>query len=843
MPSSSEQRKLEIDLIATDKGSKVLDGFAQAVDKVDGKTADVELTATDKATADVEALMTRLAGLTDDEKRVVLTAEARKLESEVKRALVLVGKVDGEKAEAIIEAKDLASTKLASVQGELDEIDRRTADATLEATDNASGEIATVDGKLDTLDTRTVDATIDANRGPGLTGILSDIDGLPGAVSGLGGTLSKLASPGGAIALVAGGFGAALTTATNVAIQADQIADFTGASVEEASRLAAVLKDNTQIEMGDLLDIVAQMQGVISQSPELLRQLGVKAEDAKNPLDLLVKVVDALNAGQLSANDKILIGAQLFGEEGVRQINELTAGIEGTLAEAIEGISDSRVISDEDVEASRKLKAQWTEIQAAVQGFVVTLGQGAIPVIDRIGDSIGLWGDIFGKVGDAIDAWNPFNDDDSFWGQIENFEMPSGWTDALANEFVNLGGDIDRLVAGHMRLADVQIAVKLGLPTDEFTLTAEATEFLAAATGEASEATAEWAKGAGVIPKRMEDATSAIKGATEATSELTKGTGEIPKRMADAADATNDAKESTEDFGKAARDAGEAVQDQIDVLNDQVDAIEGVIEAQRSSTDSYYAERQAVRDAEDALANYREVADDNEATASDLAEAQDDLVMAYQDVADAAVETARQEAAARGATISHTQAVDIQNAALLNQARTLEGPEQQALLAHTMRINGIPESRITQILTDTDPNDLAQTEGEINNTSRTRKSAVQADAVQSWVNDAETKLNWLARARDAAIIARAKGTNGKGLATGTPMADGGSVTVGEQGPEIVDLPQGASVTPAHRTGERERRSAGSGSSVVNNTFNFPAGVNPAAVYAAQRRYERRNGTG
>jgi hypothetical protein len=78
---------------------------------------------------------------------------------------------------------------------------------------------------------------------------------------------------------------------------------------------------------------------------------------------------------------------------------------------------------------------------------------------------------------------------------------------------------------------------------------------------------------------------------------------------------------------------------------------------------------------------------------------------------------------------------------------------------------------------------------------------------------------------------------------GTPaFQSGGIALVGEHGPELVGLPDGASVTSQSET-KRIMQGAGrggGGQTVVNNYW--PASVSPAQVERAQRLYLQRNGT-
>jgi len=53
---------------------------------------------------------------------------------------------------------------------------------------------------------------------------------------------------------------------------------------------------------------------------------------------------------------------------------------------------------------------------------------------------------------------------------------------------------------------------------------------------------------------------------------------------------------------------------------------------------------------------------------------------------------------------------------------------QEQILGYVAKVNGIPESKLTEIRTDADPDDVAQVEKIINDTARDRDSTVNVDA-------------------------------------------------------------------------------------------------------------------
>lgn len=69
-------------------------------------------------------------------------------------------------------------------------------------------------------------------------------------------------------------------------------------------------------------------------------------------------------------------------------------------------------------------------------------------------------------------------------------------------------------------------------------------------------------------------------------------------------------------------------------------------------------------------------------------------------------------------------------------------------------------------------------------------------------------------------LARGGGGAGGGYAIGTSYASGGRTLVGENGPEIVNLPRGSEVIPAYRTRGEAAQGTGTTNNYLTGTFNF-----------------------
>lgn len=809
---ASRKEELRVDLTATDQASKVIKGVSDEAKKLDQQSVEVELTAEDKATADVQQLRQRLAALDGDEYTAVLTAEVKKAEAEIKRANQLLAKYDGEEAEAILSARDLAKARVDALQRELSDFEK-TYDATLEATDNASGDIRRVQDLGEDYDNDTYNATVDATTGSGLASVLDSIDGIPGSISSIGPIVGRLTGPGAALGvggLLVGGLAAAASKAGEIASEASQIATFTGSSVEEASALQAVMRDTEAIEANDLLDVIAQMQGVLEDNPNLVHQLGIEMDQVRqDPLGAFVAAVDLLNSGQLSANERIIIGSRLFGEEGVRQVNKLAAalGPNQTLRQAIDAVSDSRILSDEDVENARELKQQMAEVRARFEGIALEVGQKTIPAIEGLIDLA---------------------------SRIPVPDLPGGI--GLGDFLEGGAGALETFVAGLAESEDAALELESALRANQI-------------TGE------EW-------DAMLADGVITLDEVTEATKAPARPLDVLTGLFGTNTEVVEENTEATEDQVAAMEEEIEALETEIDLYDAAIESLTDLVDAKRDATDTAYAYEDSLDAVEDAVSEFNRVSSDSEATARDQEEALEDVRDAVIESADAFVEQRRAQLAAKGETLSLTDAIDSENHSLLTQAHHLDGPLKTAVLNHVLRLNEVPEEVRSEVIALVNQGKIGEAEALLASVSRRRAAAVDVGVNEAKRQHANVQLNNVARRRDSVIapqvinytsvdqalndLARTRGVeilvnHPRNLASGIPSASAGSFIVGEQGPELVTLPTGARVDSAAKT----RDQLGGNGSTTNYyiTINPPPGSRPADIANAIRQYERRNGTG
>ncbi len=363
-------QELNTQLTATDRASRVIDPVTGKVRELEDDEHIVEVDAdVADADADITSIDRRLGDLTDEDRLILLRLQATQAERDItklNRQLADAARLDDDEIAIRVEARGDAQRKLDRIQADIRSIDGSTPDISPD------------------VDTTGIDR---------LNRKLEELDIPLGRV---GGTLSSLNSRGaaaGGIAALAVGIGAAANEAANLAIDADNVANLLGGSVDQASRLLAVVARGG-VEANDLQDIVLQMNDVLSSNAELAEQLGINLNDGRAPMERFVQVVDLLPDRFEDAGERGLVAAQLFGEEGVRQVNAVTSAV-GDLATAIDNVPDSLVITDGDVERAREFKRELGELNGNIRGIGSSVGFAALEIANI---PLGVLSDGFGEL-------------------------------------------------------------------------------------------------------------------------------------------------------------------------------------------------------------------------------------------------------------------------------------------------------------------------------------------------------------------------------------------------------------------------------------------------------------
>jgi hypothetical protein len=791
----ARSERFNVEINATDNASQTIDEVADKTERL-AAGASVDITATDEASEVVEDVGEKVEDL------------------------------DGQSADPTLGATDDASEVVDEVTEKVEDLDEAEASPTLGASNEASGEIDAVEEELAGLNTVEASPGItlsgdDASTVTEVTEALETLDTTEasasmnvedtndagGMLDGIVGNLTTVAA-GFLTGLAAGNLTSVFDSAADRAIDVQNLATMTGESLANATAFSESM-ELAEIPIMRAQTMIGKVNDKLIESPELAARLGIEIGNNQSPLDIFVAAVDALNSGQLTANERLQLATELFGTRGAAMVGRIDTLV-GDLSDDMENMPEWQAITDQDVEAAQAYKQAMdflgdiqgeiaqtllTKVVPAVQGLKIALDslpKGAlkdlIPVDINIGDWLNAGGsaveEYFKKISDSEETARAFRDAQEA-GRISTVEFNEIMADGVATmEEVTIAAE-DEANAANMA-------------ADAFGLHAELAEEDVAATEEAARA--------------YEESIAEIDAQKEALDGVV-----------------------------------ESLQASIDKHIEQAEVIQG-------GGDVWLDQRDAIRDAEQAEEDYTEAIkerEDETRTATEIdrdhEEALDNVVRAHDKVADAAVDAARQTAESEGATLDATRALDIHNDSLLESARTMNGPQRDAIIAHVLRINGIPEERITEITAMTDDAALAAADRELDNTSAARQALMRAAIDREALRQAQYELRVLTTPRSVLIqpIYRAPGGGGMRYQAmaGSPYTPRGLGLVGEDGPELVELPEGSEVHTAAETQEMMRNGwDGDGRTTINNTvIHMPPGTRPRDVIRAERADRRRNG--
>jgi hypothetical protein len=295
----------------------------------------------------------------------------------------------------------------------------------------------------------------------------------------------------------------------------------------------------------------------------------------------------------------------------------------------------------------------------------------------------------------------------------------------------------------------------------------------------------------------------------------------LDERMAGIAEATEAAAAATE------RNT-EALEAEVSAMQAAAEEAERAADAQRAAVDSVYALESAQEGLNDARTKYLDDADEYGDTSVEATRSLRDVRDAAIDVADAEVQLARDRAASNRVTYTTVQAIDDENAALLDQAATLQGPERQAILTHIAAVNDIPTDVMTEIATLVDQGKYDEAQALLDDVSGRRNLAIEAQVDEHAARTAKNQLDGIAADRDSEIRVLLNTEDAKArlrqLMTLIYGAQQSARRIGVSAPQSAAPPPGPTPAPT----------------VV--TLNLPRGTRPDDAVRAIDNYARRNGS-
>ena len=211
----------------------------------------------------------------------------------------------------------------------------------------------------------------------------------------------------------------------DVAIAAGELADKTGLTVEEASRLAEVAGD-IGIETDALETSIGKMNKVLGNSPELFEELGVQIEYADDGTidanETFLNTIDRLN-GIKDPAERARVASELLGK-GWQSMSELIAGGSDKLRASLAEVSDAKVINTEELEKARRFRTSMDNLKDAAEDLSIELGNSLLPLVVTLVDGFAK---VAGFVDDVRDFRGPSEEvqqyfDERFYGEERALE-------------------------------------------------------------------------------------------------------------------------------------------------------------------------------------------------------------------------------------------------------------------------------------------------------------------------------------------------------------------------------------------------------------------------------------
>lgn len=185
-----------------------------------------------------------------------------------------------------------------------------------------------------------------------------------------------------------------------LAIASGKLADATGLTVEQASRLKEVAGD-IGIDSGTIESAIGKMNRTLGTSPSLFKDLGVEIgytdSGARDANKTFLNVIDRLNEIKDPA-ERARVASQLLGK-GWQGMSELIAQGSGKLSESLQSVSDQKVISESELKQARNYRESMDKLSDASEELAQSLGQNLIPMLAKLAELAAKSVDVLNKLG------------------------------------------------------------------------------------------------------------------------------------------------------------------------------------------------------------------------------------------------------------------------------------------------------------------------------------------------------------------------------------------------------------------------------------------------------------
>jgi len=176
----------------------------------------------------------------------------------------------------------------------------------------------------------------------------------------------------------------------DLALGAEKFATSTGLAIEDASRYMEVAGD-LAIPVDAVEGAIGRLNKTIGADPDKVRDLGVDlvylADGSLDVNATFLKTIERIK-GIKDPAEKAKVAAQLLGK-GWQSMSTLIEMGADDLSAALGNVSDSKVISSEELKKAKEFRDTMDKLKDIVEDLSLALGEELVPVLSAVGDVIG----------------------------------------------------------------------------------------------------------------------------------------------------------------------------------------------------------------------------------------------------------------------------------------------------------------------------------------------------------------------------------------------------------------------------------------------------------------------
>jgi len=176
----------------------------------------------------------------------------------------------------------------------------------------------------------------------------------------------------------------------DLALNAEKFATATGLSIQDASRYMEAAGD-IGVPIDAVEGAIGRLNRTIGADPDKVKNLGIDLSYLKDgSLDVnetFLKTIDRIK-GIKDPAEKARVATQLLGK-GWQSMSTLIDMGSGKLKKSLDGVSETKVISPQELENAKKLRDVIDNLKDKVEDFSLSIGESLIPSLGGLGDAIG----------------------------------------------------------------------------------------------------------------------------------------------------------------------------------------------------------------------------------------------------------------------------------------------------------------------------------------------------------------------------------------------------------------------------------------------------------------------